>query len=452
MPHPASDDGSTGSSLHLIVPHPVDPSILVRMDATGAPRLPETVGPTRLGDLAPIIVAIADCLGREVTILRIAPLSLTPEHRAGHVLIEIEPLTDATPPADCTWLAHGDLLVASLGPPEIGAALDRWLIEQRTGTPMSRRPPWSRRGFVDRASGWIVDRLVEVGTPAVAPPYLAQLWGLSAILQAETPAGIVFMKACAKAFPYEVSITAAVDRVAPGVGPAVVAREDAEGWLLMRDVGGAALGEAPLERWADGLSVLGGLQRIWPDAEGAIVLEDRGPGTLAASIPGLVEDPMLDALPDETRERLRLAVPRLLDACERITRLGPGPSLVHGDFHPWNVHRSQDRTSIIDWSDSCSGHPFFDLVTFVGRTQNVEARRAMVANYLDGWSAHGSRAALEEAARLALPLGALHQVESYRRIVASLEPDDRWDLEEGGQSHARDAVAWLEAGIAAEGA
>ncbi len=59
-------------------------------------------------------------------------------------------------------------------------------------------------------------------------------------------------------------------------------------------------------------------------------------------------------------------------------------------------------------------------------------------------------AALEEAVRLALPLGALHQVESYRRIVAGVAADDVGDMAEAGPHYAEQALAWLEAGLAAE--
>ncbi len=114
------------------------------------------------------------------------------------------------------------------------------------------------------------------------------------------------------------------------------------------------------------------------------------------------------------------------------------------------MHASGDATIVIDWSDGCTGHPFLDLATYLGRTPGAPARRAMVSRYLDGWSGHGSRAELEDAALLALPLGAMHQVESYRRILASLEPDDRLDLDRAAASFASRALAWLEAGLEAD--
>ena len=56
---------------------------------------------------------------------------------------------------------------------------------------------------------------------------------------------------------------------------------------------------------------------------------------------------------------------------------------------------------------------------------------------------------LEEAVGLAL-LSGLHQVESYRRIVAGVAEDDLWDMAEAAPHYAEQALAWLEGGLAAE--
>lgn len=442
-----TDPGRT--VFHLLVADP-GRGVLVRDQGTGRLAVPRFDGPDPGDGLEPILVAVATILGSAVPVLRIASLALDPDRRATNVLVEAE-----VPPAPgladgCTWRPLDEVSPESLVPPEAAGAVGRWLAEQRSGPPDARRPGWARPGFFARASAWMVDRLAADGTPAVAPPRLHSLWCLSAMVLAETARGAAYLKACAPAFRDEPAITAAVDRVTPGLAPSVVAVDDVEGWLLMRDAGGTALGGLPPERWADGLDVLGQIQRAWPVSDRAIALEDRGPERLAASIPGLVEHPLLDRLPDVTRDRLRRAVPRLLDACEQLARLGPPPTIVHGDFHPWNVQASGDRLTIIDWSDGFFGHPFLDLVTYLGRTREVPARRVMLARYLDGWSAHARRAVLEDAAMLALPLGAMHQVESYRRILESLGPDDRLDLDGAAASYGSRALAWLEAGLDAE--
>jgi hypothetical protein len=299
------------------------------------------------------------------------------------------------------------------------------------------------------------DQLAAAGTPLTSEPRLTGLWGISAFLQAETTSGKVFFKSCAEVFATEPEITLAIDRVLPGVGPPVVAIEPAPHWLLMRAIGGKALGGEPPAQWAPGLAAFGAVQRAWIEAvaqqptDEQFDLEDRTPARLAEIVPQLVEDPGLDRLTPADRQRLNAEVPRLVDACNRIVELGPPNALVHGDLHPGNIHVEGERFWVIDWSDGCLGHPFFDLPTFLGRTRDIAARQAMLDAYLAGWSEGYERARLEEAAHLGLVLGSLHQVESYRRIVASLDPEDFWDLPAGLPNYARRALAWLDGGIEA---
>ncbi|MBF8290354.1 MAG: aminoglycoside phosphotransferase [Chloroflexi bacterium] len=444
-----TDDLDPLMSLHLLVPHPTMAAVLVQLDEDGFVRLPEVAGVASNGVKA-IASAVAARLDHAVEILRVAPTWLNDADRSPHVFVETEPLPHGVTPAGCSWLRLSETGVHWAGPPEILASLNRWRAEAGTGTPSPRRPRWSRPGFAEHARRWAAERLAEAGSPAVTALRMDQLWGLSAIMRAETADGAVFLKSCARVFPTEPSITATVRRVAPAIGPPVLAADDAEGLLLMRDVGGTALGDEPPERWPDGLLALGDLQRSWRESPAAIELEDRGPARLAEILPALLEDPILEQLPAQIHDRLRARLPRLLDACHRIADLAPAPTIIHGDFHPWNVHATARGISIIDWSDSCLAHPFFDVVTYVGRTKDAAARTAMVAAYLDGWSDEGSRETLEEAAQLALPLGCLHQLESYRRILASLDPDDIWDLEPSGRSFAEAAVAWLDDGLDAD--
>ena len=67
--------------------------------------------------------------------------------------------------------------------------------------------------------------------------------------------------------------------------------------------------------------------------------------------------------------------------------------------------------------------------------------------YLARWAGHASAADLAEAGELAIVVGSLLQVDSYIRILSSLDPDDRGDLTGAAGSWARAAVASLSDGI-----
>ena len=449
-----SEQGRT--TLHFIVPRSDGLAILVQSQAEPGPlRLPERSIARGQEINAPIRAVADELLGSRVPLLRLAPINLTWDHGTADVVVETEAAASSRPPDGLVWRALAELDPAMFASEVIHPGVGRWLDEQRRGVSSSKRPVWSQRGFFTAASEWMTDRLAAAGTPLTGAPRLTQIWGISAFLQGETSTGKVFLKSCAAVFATEPQITLALDRAMPGVGPAVVAIEPVRRWLLMRDVGGTPLAEGPPELRPEGLVVFGRVQRAWPGAaarlptEFAVELEDRTPAALAAMLPALFEDPVLDSLASRERDRLRAELPRFLERCARINDLGPLSTLVHGDFHPWNLHLDGERVSIIDWSDACIGHPFFDLTTFLGRTHDLAVRRVMLDAYLDGWSEGFERAALEEAALLGLALGSLHQVESYRRIVASLDPDDVWDLDQGAPTFVRRAFEWLDDGLAA---
>jgi aminoglycoside phosphotransferase (APT) family kinase protein len=104
----------------------------------------------------------------------------------------------------------------------------------------------------------------------------------------------------------------------------------------------------------------------------------------------------------------------------RLDAIGPGPSLVHGDFHPWNVVYAPGSARVFDWSDAAVSHPFVDLATYVFRTRDVSMRHDLLHAYAAAWSSGGSAESLDEAAALGLVVGALYQVQTYRALLPTL--------------------------------
>jgi hypothetical protein len=404
-----------------------------------------------------ILTAIAGFLGDDhPPLLRIVPLTGRGEPVLS--LIEVEPLAKRADghvpgPDGLAWRTLTPSLVESAEPELVRPYLRRWLAELDGTATGPGRPSWSRPGWLARASAWMAERLAANGSPLVAAPQMHALWGLSAVIRGETADGAFFLKACSPVFPTEPAITRVLAASDPDLLPNVVAVDEAENWLLMGDIGKTFVGDAPLGRWPDGLAAQAAIQRRWlgrTDELAEAGFERRGLAELASQIPGLPELPLLAPMKPESRRLLEAAIPRLLEGCERLSTIGPPETIVHGDLHPWNVADVDGRSIVFDWSDSCIGHPFLDLVTYVGRTADVAARRACIDAYLAAWSELLEPDALEEAVWLALPLGALHQVESYRRIVAGIAEDDCWDMAEAGPHYAEQALVWLEDGLAAE--
>jgi Ser/Thr protein kinase RdoA (MazF antagonist) len=110
---------------------------------------------------------------------------------------------------------------------------------------------------------------------------------------------------------------------------------------------GRPLGSEEPGLWADGLVELAGIQQSWigrRDEAARIRVEDRSLAALEGELDSIITDET--ASPDlapARRERLVANLPLYRDLIGRL-QAGPVPeTLVHGDFHPWNVQRDDGR-------------------------------------------------------------------------------------------------------------
>jgi Ser/Thr protein kinase RdoA (MazF antagonist) len=210
----------------------------------------------------------------------------------------------------------------------------------------------------------------------------------------------------------------------PDVLPEVIAIDGTEGWLLMCDLGAPELGDQDESVWHEGVEAHAAVQRSWSrrtDELLAIGLPARSLAELAVQVEEMTDDPVLmgRASPDLRRRWLATA-PALAGSCRRLDEIGPGPTLVHGDFHPWNVVFGGGVTRVFDWTDAAVSHPFVDLATYVFRTSDLAVRRQLIDVYVGAWSAYGPDEALRDAAALGLVVGALYQVQTYRALLPTL--------------------------------
>jgi hypothetical protein len=330
------------------------------------------------------------------------------------------------PPPGWAWQDLDAAVLARLQPETFREAVASWTEERAHGW-SSLRPAWSRPGWLARASGWMVEQMRLDGRPALEPPRQHQLWGLSVILRATSADGDVFLKCSPEIFRREAVLTQALAERMPGLVPDVIAVDDTEGWLLMRDLGAAELGDQAESSWHEGLVTHAGIQRSWLGRADELVelgVPARSLPDLAAQVEAMTEDvALLQRMTPELRDRWLTAAPALAEACLRLDRLGPGPTLVHGDLHPWNVVLGPGVVRVFDWTDAAVSHPFVDLATYVFRTQDTALRRRLVDAYLDAWATDLSPDALHEAADLAVVVGTLYQVQTYRTLLPTVTRD-----------------------------
>ncbi len=436
----------------VLVPHPTRramlTSVLPEWSSDPVGRLP-TLVIERDFTTSACLTAIEALLGVPPRPLRIDPRRRDADGDPTLVVVDLEAIgPDA--PSPYTWTDWATVSLDALEPPELREVLPRWIGRRELG-PTIGDPPWSVAGWFERASGWMVERMAELRAPAFEAPRIVYLWGISVVLRAPSSLGPMFLKCSGPVFAREAAVTAVLAGGTPDLVTRVAAIEPDKGWLLMHDHGDRTLGDAPPETWAPGLEVHARVQQAWVGRERELI--DAGAAVrsleaLAEALPTIADlEPLETELTGDDRQAWNDSIGAFVAACGRLDSIGPAPTLVHGDLHPWNVADTPDGPRIFDWTDAAISHPFLDLAVYATRPKDLDRRRAVRDAYLARWTERLTAADLVEAGDLAILVGTLYQVDSYVRLLSSLDPDDRGDLEGAAGGWARAAISTLREGI-----
>jgi aminoglycoside phosphotransferase (APT) family kinase protein len=136
-------------------------------------------------------------------------------------------------------------------------------------------------------------------------------------------------------------------------------------------------------------------------------------------------------LSSEVLVQLRSALPRFEDLCEEAARSPVPDTLVHGDFHGENVAIRGERYLIFDWTDACVAHPFFDMAIMLRgaeRDPDPSLRDRWRDRYLYGWRDVAEHEEAVNWFERITPLATMHHAMSYRMLLGSLDPSERWQF------------------------
>jgi hypothetical protein len=407
-----------------------------------------TVAVSAEPDMDEVVRGVSRLVGGPVTLLRANATAWNSGFDATALIVEIGPL--GTEPRGFCWALLNESDVETLDPAWARASMRSWTRERIAGW-SDLRPQWSRPGWLAEASRWMQGQMIAAGYPNPEVPRIHQLWGISVVLSAASRAGSAFLKCSGDRFRHEGRMTQALADRSPGYFPDVLAVEPDRGWLLMRDLDAPLIGDQPESMWQLGLDALAGLQQKWlgrTDDLLATGAELRPLCQLADWVNGTAQDAdLMSRFAEEVREAWLASVPAMVAACTSLDQIGPGPTLTHGDFHPWNVVAGQDRTRIFDWTDAAVAHPFLDLVTYIMRTNDLALRRHLLQRYLGFWSRYLSSDDLDAAGRLALVVGALYQAYNHSQLIPTVMPDDLAQLRDGDVSWLQRALNRLDHGV-----
>lgn len=329
--------------------------------------------------------------------------------------------------------------------PSPPGGLVTYLAEVENGEGVGSVEPWSeplreeplRQSFA-RPGGpagdlaWAVDTATQVGQRVAGRPVQVRTWHLSSVWRLPGVRENFWLKVTP---PFAAPEGTLLSCLTGGPVPQVVAHSDRR--CLFREVGGKDLYDASRDQLVQMVDLLLDLQSRWGSSVDELRragVRDQDEAALTRAITGVIERHRR-ALPGGTVETLDRFVASLPDRLSALAACGLPEGLVHGDFHPGNVRGSDERLTLIDWSDACLGHPLLDLPPFLGRIRRRD-RDAVRAHWLDRWRSIHPGSAPERAAELIAPIVAARQAAVYQSFIDQIEPAEQ-------AYHDGDPQTWL---------
>jgi hypothetical protein len=342
-----------------------------------------------------------------------------------------------SPPAGARWIGREELEGLTLAQSGHSIYLEDWF--EDAVSPF--RPAWERPGEFAEMTCWIEEQMERLGLTPVGRIEQQKIWTLSAILRIETSGGTLYFKAVPEMFRAEAQLTGILSEFYPEHSPGLIARDEARGWMLMRDMGGTPLRQvADVAKTEEALRLYARMQReMETRAEALLALgcRDRRLERLVGQVAPLLADTAVlrsrhsNALSEGEVNQLRALESQLPVLCERLAEHRIPATLEHGDFHSGNIMVTEPNLLFFDWTDGSVSHPFFSMFTLLEEGDiEKEERERLRDIYLDAWTDRAPMEGLREAYDLAQTLGALYHALSYYWIVQNTEPSSLWQWED----------------------
>ncbi|MFD9741710.1 aminoglycoside phosphotransferase family protein [Umezawaea sp. NPDC059074] len=252
------------------------------------------------------------------------------------------------------------------------------------------RLPWAKPGGPAELVAWAEGFVTRTG-----PVVQVKTWNLSCVFRVDTDAGRVWVKGLPPFFAAEPIALRLVAGKDPSLVPEVIAAAPLR--VLTADAPGDPCWPAEPEQVRSVVPRFVAVQ-----------------AALAGERPsGLPEVPMWSAEVEGSRER-----------ADALLATGLPLTLLHGDFHPGNWQSDGVTTQVIDWADSCWGHPALDaarLWTFLP----PERRTLLAELWTAAWLEHVPDSDPAAALELAIPLVHVFNAIRYREFLANIEDSEQ---------------------------
>jgi hypothetical protein len=295
------------------------------------------------------------------------------------------------------------------------------------------RVSYARVGGPGRDLAWAEGVLAERGLALAGPARQIKTWNLSSLWCLPLEGGRAWLKVVPDFFAHEGAIIAAMPPGAPV--PRLLGHEGAR--ILMADIPGDDLFDTGLVQRRAMVELLLALQHAFVgrvDELLALGLPDRRAPALGAAIQAVLERHRTELAPGDARV-LGTFAGSLERRFAALAACGLPDTLVHGDFHSGNVRGHGASLTLIDWGDSCVGHPLLDAPACLERVPE-DQRARLEAHWVTLWNRAQPGCDAARAWALVAPLAAARQAVIYRKFLDHIEPAEH-------PYHQRDPLRWL---------
>jgi len=249
----------------------------------------------------------------------------------------------------------------------------------------------------------------------------------------------VFVKAVTSISQSEGALSQHLTYIFPQLVPEVVAVHPVHPWLMLLEIPGHPLRDAPDQvQYEVALREYAQLQQRMShelDTFLKMGIPDRRPSILKQEIESTLAEMSL-GLESKQREEVLVLQPELLSMCDELES-GIPMSLDHGDLHGGNIFWKPENNLpvILDWGDATVTHPFlsvrvfwntlFDLLPEEGDALWMQKIREMREVYLKEWAHVASKEVLERHIRIAEELGCVYRAISWHTYVTTHRRDKK---------------------------
>lgn len=225
---------------------------------------------------------------------------------------------------------------------------------------------WIQDEYFYYVKSWLHEELGKVGLSIKGKLERIKVTDMSLVLRIPTNDGDFYFKVGNSASQHEAMLSRELTITSPGKTVEVLAINETEGWLLMRDMRGQSLRTLKDKKtWQKALVEFAELQ-VTESSNIERLLQigvpDRRMSVLKKEIQQSLEELCATGLTREETKLVMNLLPTLLEMCDQIDVIPA--SLEHGDLHSDNIRLIDNKLVFFDWGDASVSNPFFSTRIF----------------------------------------------------------------------------------------